>query len=104
VTSTVSSSAQSYARTDTPLRIAHSASSNFLPSPFTFTRKSLIQCVLWVKERPTFCLHRWRQKGGNLHPQVAVSEPLTVVWWRGEGKKRKTADARATRARWGAEV
>lgn len=58
VTSTVSSSAQSYARTDTPLRIAHSASSKFLPSPFTFTRKSLIQCVLWVKKRPSFCLHR----------------------------------------------
>ena len=51
---TVSSSAQPYARTDTPLRIAHSASSKFLPSPFTFTRNSLIQCVLWVKERPFF--------------------------------------------------
>ena len=58
VTSTVSSSAQPYARTDTPLRIAHSASSKFLPSPFTFTRKSLIQCVLYVKERLFFCLHR----------------------------------------------
>ena len=55
---TVSSSAQPYARTDTPLRIAHSASSKFLPSPFTFTRKSLIQCALRVKERPFFCLHR----------------------------------------------
>ena len=58
VSPTVSSPPQPYARTDTPLRIAHSASSKFLPSPFTFTRKSLIQCVLWVKERPTFCLHR----------------------------------------------
>ena len=38
----VSSSAASYARTDTPLRIAHSASSQFLPSPFTFTRNLLI--------------------------------------------------------------
>ena len=46
----VSSSAPPYARTDTPLRIAHSASSQFLPSPFTFTRNSLIQCVLRVKE------------------------------------------------------
>ena len=55
---TVSSSAQPYARTDTPLRIAHSASSKFLPSPFTFTRKSLIHCVLRVKERLFFCLHR----------------------------------------------
>ena len=33
VSPTVSSSAQPYARTDTPLRIAHSASSKFLPSP-----------------------------------------------------------------------
>ena len=54
----VSSSAASYARTDTPLRIAHSASSQFLPSPFTFTRNSLIQCALCVKEMPFFCLHR----------------------------------------------
>ena len=53
-----SSSAASYARTDTPLRIAHSASSQFLPSPFTFTRNMLITCVLWVKEMPFFCLHR----------------------------------------------
>ena len=54
VSPTVSSSAQPYARTDTPLRIAHSASSKFLPSPFTFTRKSLILCVLRVKERLFF--------------------------------------------------
>ena len=101
VSPTVSSSAPPYARTDTPLRIAHSASSKFLPSPFTFTRNSLIQCMLRVKERPFFCLRRWRKQGWNLHPQVAVFELLTVVWWRGEGKKRKTADARATRARWG---
>ena len=54
----VSSSAPPYARTDTPLRIAHSASSQFLPSPFTFTRNSLIHCVLRVKEMPFFHLHR----------------------------------------------
>ena len=54
----VSPSAASYARTDTPLRIAHSASSQFLPSPFTFTRNSLIQCVLRVKRMPFFRLHR----------------------------------------------
>ena len=54
----VSSSAASYARTDTPLRIAHSASSQFLPSPFTFTRNPLIQCVLRVKECAHFYLHR----------------------------------------------
>ena len=46
VSPTVSSSAQPYARTDTPLRIAHSASSKFLPSPFTFTRKSLFLSFL----------------------------------------------------------
>ena len=54
----ISSSAASYAWTDTPLRIAHSASSQFLPSPFTFTRNPLIQCVLRVKECALFCLHR----------------------------------------------
>ena len=54
----VSSSAASYARTDTPLRIAHSASSQFLPSPFTFTRNPLIQCVLRVKDCALFYLHR----------------------------------------------
>ena len=58
MTLAVSSSAPPYARTDTPLRIAHSASSQFLPSPFTFTRNSLIQCVLRVKEMPFFRLHR----------------------------------------------
>ena len=58
MTLAVSSSAQPYARTDTPLRIAHSASSQFLPSPFTFTRNSLIQCVLRVKEILFFRLHR----------------------------------------------
>ena len=58
VSPTVFSSAQPYARTDTPLRIAHSASSKFLPSPFTFPHNPLIQCVLWVKEMPFFCLHR----------------------------------------------
>ena len=54
----VSSSAPPYPRTDTPLRIAHSASSQFLPSPFTFTHNPLIQCVLRVKKMPFFCLHR----------------------------------------------
>jgi len=59
----VSSSAQPYARADTPLRIAHSASSKFLPSPFTFTRNSLIQCVLSVKEMPFFRLHPVKETG-----------------------------------------
>ena len=63
MTLAVSSSAPPYARTDTPLRIAHSASSQFLPSPFTFTRNSLIQCVLRVKEMPFFRLHREGNKG-----------------------------------------
>ena len=50
----VSSSAASYARTDTPLRIAHSASSPFLPSPFTFTCNLLIHRVLRVKDYAFF--------------------------------------------------
>ena len=54
----VSSSPASYARTDTPLRIAHSASSQFLPSPFTFTCNLLIHRVLQVKDYAFFCLHR----------------------------------------------
>ena len=54
----VSSSAASYARTDTPLRIAHSASSQFLPSPFTFTCNLLIHRVLQVKDYAFFSLHR----------------------------------------------
>jgi len=50
----VSSSPASYARTDTPLRIAHSASSQFLPSPFTFTCNLLIHRVLQVKDYAFF--------------------------------------------------
>ena len=54
----VSPSAASYARTDTPLRIAHSASSQFQPSPFTSTYNLLIHRVLRVKDYAFFCLHR----------------------------------------------
>ena len=54
----VSSFAPPYARTDTPLRIAHSASLKYLPSPFTSIRNLLIQCVLRVKDCAIFCLHR----------------------------------------------
>ena len=68
VSPTVSSSAPPYARTDTPLRIAHSASSKFLPSPFTFTRKSLIQCMLRVKERASFSLHLVKETGVKPSP------------------------------------
>ena len=68
VSPTVSSSAQPYARTDTPLHIAHSASSKFLPSPFTFTRNSLIQCVLRVKERAFFHRHPVKEKGVKPSP------------------------------------
>ena len=68
VTFTVSSSAPTYARTDTPLRIAHSASSKFLPSPFTFTRNSLIQCVLCVKKRVFFRLHPVKEIGVKPSP------------------------------------
>ena len=65
---TVFSSAQPYARTDTPLRIAHSASSKFLPSPFTFTHKSLILCALRVKGRAFFRLHPVKETGVKPSP------------------------------------
>lgn len=45
------------ASADARPRIAHSASSQFLPSPFTFTPNSLIICNLWVKFCAFFCLH-----------------------------------------------
>ena len=64
----VSSSAASYARTDTPLRIAHSASSQFLPSPFTFTRNSLIQCVLRVKDCVFFLPSPVKERGVKPSP------------------------------------
>ena len=66
-------SAPPYARTDTPLRIAHSASSQFLPSPFTFTRKSLIQCVLRVKKRAFFRLHPVKETGVKSSPASRCS-------------------------------
>ena len=59
----VFSSAASYARTDTPLRIAHSASSQFLPSPFTFTCNLLIHRVLRVKVMPFFAFTGEGNKG-----------------------------------------
>ena len=59
----VSSSAPPYARTDTPLRIAHSASSQFLPSPFTFTCNLLIHRVLRVKVMPFFAFTGEGNKG-----------------------------------------
>ena len=43
---------------DTRLRIAHSASSKSLPSPFTFTPNSLLACGLWVNITPNLTLHR----------------------------------------------
>ena len=46
------------ASADTRPRIAHSASSQFLPSPFTFTPNCLTICDLWVKRLAFFCLHR----------------------------------------------
>ena len=43
---------------DTRLRITHSASSKSLPSPFTFTPNSLLDCGLWVNISPNLTLHR----------------------------------------------
>ena len=56
--STVLSCASPRAFADTRLRIAHSASSKSLPSPFTFTSNSLFSCDLWVNIRPHLTLHR----------------------------------------------
>ena len=56
--STVLSCASPRAFADTRLRIAHSASSKFLPSPFTFTPNSLYSCGLWVNIRLHLTLHR----------------------------------------------
>ena len=56
-------SAQPYARTDTPLRIAHSASLKFLPSPFTFTYNLLIHRVLRVKDYAFFLPSPVKEKG-----------------------------------------
>ena len=50
--------AQGHVRTDTPPRIAHSASSHFLPSPFTFTPNSLLFIGLRVKFLDFLVLHR----------------------------------------------
>ena len=50
--------AQGHVRTDTPPRIAHSASSHFLPSPFTFTPNSLLFMGLRVKVLDFLVLHR----------------------------------------------
>ena len=43
---------------DTRSCIAHSASLNFLPSPFTFTTNGLIYSWLWVKFERFLVLHR----------------------------------------------
>ena len=48
MTLAVSSSAHPYARTDTPLRIAHSASLQFLPSPLLVIHWSSVFCA-WRK-------------------------------------------------------
>ena len=50
--------AQGHVRTDTPPRIAHSASSHFLPSPFTTPSNQLIIGHLRVKKTPILTLHR----------------------------------------------
>ena len=93
---TVFSSAPPYARTDTPLRIAHSASSKFLPSPFTFTHNSLIQCVLWVKERPFFAF-TGESKRGETFTRKSLFHSFLQSY--GEEVKAKNEKQR-TRARW----
>ena len=83
-------SAQPYARTDTPLRIAHSASSKFMPSPFTFTRKSLIQCALCVKEKPFFAFTGEGERGEVFTRKSLFSSFLPSY---GEEVKAKTKNS-----------
>ena len=78
---------------DTRSCIAHSASLNFLPSPFTFTDNGLIYSWLCVKFERFLFLHRWRKVRWSLHPQRLVHQLIILHGWRGEGKKRKTPDA-----------
>ena len=79
---------------DTRSCIAHSASLKFLPSPFTFTDNGLIYSWLWVKIERFLVLHRWRKLRWSLHPKSVVHQLIILHGWRGEGKKRKTPDAR----------
>ena len=97
--SSVSSSAPPYARTDMPLRIAHSASSQFLPSPFIFTRNSLIQCVLYMKEMPFFAFTREGNKGEVFTRKSLFHSFFSRMMkrWRQKNEKQRT------RARWGEE-
>ena len=65
-------------RHDTPLRIAHSASSQFLPSPFTFTPIPLINRLLRVNFTPIFCFTEVKAKRvkpshlSNCHSVICV--------------------------------
>ena len=63
----VSSSAASYARTDTPPHIAHSASSKFLPSPFTLhLHHQVVDTVRVVcEEKALFLPSPVKEKGGK---------------------------------------
>ena len=89
---------------DTRSCIAHSVSLKFLPSPFTFTDNKLIYSWLWVKSERFLVLHRWRKLRWNLHPQSVVHQLIILYGWRGEGKKRKTPDARVCACALGGEV
>jgi len=48
----------------------------------------------WTKASKT-AFTRWRQRGWSLHTLQQDNQVLTQHRWRGEGKNRKTADARA---------
>ncbi len=80
---------------DTRSRIAHSVSLKFLPSPFTFTTNGLICSWLCVKVECFFSPSPVKGSvGWSLHPQSLVHQLIILYGWRGEGKKRKTPDAR----------
>ena len=98
-----------------PTRIyAHALSANlpFLPSPFTSPLNKLYISRLSVKANSaftfTFTATIWytipcttfvakkqvKAKGWSLHTQLTLAQRLTPKRWRGEGKNRKTLDAR----------
>ena len=77
---------------DTRSCIAHSVSLKFLPSPFTFNHlKTWMMCV---KVSPIFIFTWWTKSPLCLHPQFFDHQYFIHIRWRGDGKKRKTLDAR----------
>ena len=88
---------------DTCSHIAHSPSSEFLPSPFTFTFNHLKTWMICVKVSPIFSFTRWTKSPLCLHLQFIDRQYFILIRWRGEGKKTKNAGRAPIRARWPSE-